>query len=354
MAEINTKIARNTSVRQNGRVFSPFVSLRSGDKEIYSELSLFEYNRYCNNVNHIYRRFNAKASIEMIEMDVEGVIDLKEEVGLIKDFYKTNIYKKTRKTKDIPIKPKYITIGPVTIDSNSFSPFAIIGYGYELRVGSILGKLTKEEFKALSSASYRAETVHKDKHIIMDLSRRMQYKSIQFPVEWLKNIVPRLLLPNQVYTNDYVFEDLTKSGKDCCSSFVFNLQQTTDNAWQLLMEKIYKVYKKGSIVLYDTDTYFIDKWQLKEGNYVGVYHRTWDNTLVTTDPTSYLLEARQLQDLDRDPFPFDNLQNLTQSQIMSLCVSPKYVKSYDEALRMQYAYYSSDKGNVRRVYESFH
>jgi hypothetical protein len=305
-----------------------------------------------NNVTQIYRRFDPKASIEMVEMDVEGVLDLKEAVNSVKAFYKTNIYKKTMKTQAIPIKPKYITIGGVTIDSNNLSPFGIIGYGYELRVISVLGRLVTSEFKALSSASYRAETVHKDKYIIMDVSRRMQYKSIQFPVEWLKLIVPRLLLPSQVYTNDYVFEDLTKS---ISPGGILSLQQTADDAWQRLIDRVYIMYMKGSIVFHvhdDTDRDFIDQWQLQQGDYLNVYHPTWNNTLITTDPTSYLLEARRLQDLARDNFPFDDLQNLTQSQVMSLCVSPKYVKSYHEALRMQYAYYASDKGNIRSVYES--
>ena len=352
-------------IKYKGRVYAPYISLRSGYIELYSEINMFEYTRYKNNLSHIYRRCDPKANIEMIEMDVEGIPGLQADIQQFKKRYLETVYNKEAVAVLSPrmsIEPVYMMIGDSKIDTNRFSPYTMLAFGYEMRVGSIFGPLSKRDAADLAKASYEAETVHPDKYIVMDISQTIQYLSVQIPSTWLKDIVPRLLLRNQTLTDGFVYEEIVKEDCSCycgcstrigCGVYNNSVQVIVDGAWQRLMDLIHRLYIKGSILLAATDSMFAKKWKLVEGKYIGVYHPINSNTMMTQAPTDYLLQAKLLQDVGREPFPFDDIHNLTDREVMTRCASPRHVKSYDEALRMQYAYYASGKGDIRKTFASF-
>ena len=328
-------------------IYAPFIGLMSEFVELYSEATLSEYSKYNNNINHIYQRYDSHAFIQLLKVDIEGIKEFRNDIEDVKRYYIENIYELNDKTKNIPISPMYINVGNKRKDANKYSPYAILAYGYKIKVNNgNLGYLDNKRNNALRKAS---KTAHSGTNfIIMDISRTLQYKSIQMNSKWLISIVPKILKRNQKLVDNFVYDSLEE---DC--EVIVDIEQKVNKTWSKLTELLYELYIRGSIVILDSSDTFIIDWDLEEGKYSGVYHPRWRNTLITDNPTEYLLQCFEYYKLPVQHSLPENIgslniskrsiieQDLTPTQRRKQLCSPLVVKSYKDSLNAVYSTYKN-------------
>ena len=148
-------------------------------------------------------------------------------------------------------------------------------HGYQINIlrGGNLIHLNSNEIKLLQQLSEDAYQIYPNHSILLDMNRSIRYLSTLMSQEWLQSIIPLILNENQLIYNNYLYDSFLE----------------IDGPYIQLVDLLLSLYKRGSIVTTDED--FISRWELVKGNYDGIYHPSWWNTLVAPDPTRFLINA---------------------------------------------------------------
>lgn len=163
------------------------------------------------------------------------------------------------------------------------------GTSLQVFVGGELIHLSDDDFIKLNKLS---QSTPNDAFILMDLRNDLYYENDSrkgnavMESSWLKEIVPLSLESNQFIKDDYLMERLSTKDTSPCRLFQY-FPEMFNERYMAIVDKLLTLYKQGSIANVDDD--FIERWELGEGQYNGIYHPQWRNVFVTRDPTDFLL-----------------------------------------------------------------
>jgi hypothetical protein len=182
-------------------------------------------------------------------------------------------------------------------------------------VGGTPQKLTPSQKEVLRNLSSRCSCENERSWIILDITLDVIYMSTLLPKWWISDMLPYIKKNDEYIRDEFLYWNASIVGRTC----LLSEERICDKRYYEILKQLVALYKKGSIVTVDLG--FVQRWQLEEDGYSGLYHPTWWNTLLTQDPTKYLYDA-----LESDkPMPL----------------------SYDEALRILY-----DEGKYSTVTKS--
>ena len=329
-----------TEMDSSNRVYAPFIELRTGENTLMTTISLYEYAAFVNNINRAYSRWDPNATIRVSPREVEGVESLREIIEIVKKEFKLE----REMLDDIPEDEwppdtsQLLQIGDVTIDGAKYMPYSITAYGYELVIQSF-NTVDDGDMRALQDVCDAAFN-NINSFILLDITVKQKIGSDVMQPVWIESVVPSILSPTQRLHNGFVYDTLDDVEIECDIEQDF-VQQVVDNKRSNFIRALQQLYQRGTIAL-DPSSLFIEYWELAVDNYAGLYHPTWRNTLVTSDPTTYLLLAH---DVYSDKKPLDTMDRNYLSQITirdaaQYVASPQLNTTYRSAMRKTYEFYS--------------
>ncbi len=285
-------------------VYSPFEFSSTMDRTFDSNFGYLEYIRYLNNIRLLYGRINRKAIITL--------------------------------------RSSWKHFG--------LNNFGIKGYELVVNIGGNPIKLSDIDKEVLQAASDKAFSMKT--WLVSDTTLNIRYGSVEhnivvMPSKWVQSIIPFILTKTQILCDGFVtqfipepvgekvplphwyqdmwekhaeiMEDsyrgcLISSGRpwnkvdneapivsvsqSCISVGGTRLQASTlgyvepeiiSAERRYLLRELHRLYLRGTIA--SPSNKLISDWDLVEVRYKNLFHPRWWNTLITTDPTKYLMEA---------------------------------------------------------------
>lgn len=335
-------------MKRDDRVYAPFVSTYSGEYVLNTSGAVFEYERYYNNVNCVYGRSDQWATVRLFPREVGGVPQLaplaRELRGKALTGLKRGDYADIEKDVFPPLGEQLITVGNVTVNGNAFTPYFPTPYGYECIIERYAGDPdVVVPDGALEQASQDAFAIKV--FILLDLTCSLKYGDIVMPFEWLQSVAHDVMSESgtQSLVNNYACDTLEDEDIPCEVPLTF-LRDVVTKRKERLMRSFLALYKRGTIAL-NPDSLFIGHWELAAGQYAGLYHPTWENSLVAEDRTGYLLRAYEVFTGRRSLSVRDMryMSTMTLRDTVRYVASPEFSTTYQAAMQKSYEFYSTKK-----------
>jgi len=312
--------------------------------------TILEYEMYCNNVNCIYARFDQWATVRLFPREVGGVPQLSAPVSRMREealsALKRGDFAAIDKEVFPPLKEQLITVGNVTVNGNAFTPYFPTPYGYECiieRYDRSPEVITQEG--VLESASREAFSLKT--FILLDLTCSLKQGDVIMPFEWLQSVAQDVISESattnggtQSITNNYVCDTLLNEDVPCEVPLTF-IQDVITARKERLVQAFLTLYKRGTIALHPASL-FIQYWELAVDQHAGLYHPVWRNSLVTDDPTGYLLRAYEVF-TGRRPLSVRDMRymsSMTLRDAVRYVASPEFSTTYQSAMQKSYEFYA--------------
>lgn len=340
-----------TKKHSSMRVYAPFVSVYSGEYILGSSDTIFQYERYQNNVNCVYARVDPWATVRLFPREVGGVpelsslaLEMTEEAlrGL-----KEGSFSDIESDVFPPLREQWVTVGNITVNGNIYTPYFPTPWGYECILERYRDSPGKEGSSSdLQNASREAFALKT--FILLDLTCSLKQEDIIMPFEWLQSVAPDIISSNETQSlaSGYLCDTLQDEDVPCDVSLTF-IQDVIIERKQRVVQSFLALYKRGTIAL-NPDSLFIGHWELAVDQHAGLYHPIWDNSLITDDRTGYLLRAYEVFTGRRSLSVRDMryMSNMTLRDAVRYVAAPEFSTTYQSAMQKSYEFYSTKRVTV--------